>query len=536
MEADSLQKRVKKLGELLIASQLITPEQLSEARRLQDQSGERLGSLLVSLDYLESDVLVELLGQQFGLPAANLFKADIPAGVLAILPLDKMKKYQALPVGGDATKVRLAMSNPNDIAALRELQFILGMSIQPLVTPAFQLEAALQRLSSTPGTPAQGLHGADLARNFRKKGRSDVLPALHELFVQLLDKGVSDLLLVAGTPPSIKKNNEVVRLPGPLLTPKQVGEYARAMMTEAQFERFRQHKEIEFSLTLPDRGRFRVNIFKQRNSLSVAARHIVDEIPTLAKLGLPPWLEEYALRAQGLILITGPTGHGKTTTMAALIDIINSKARKNVITIEDPIEYLHRHKQSNINQREVGADTDSFSQALKMVLREAPDVIVIGEMRDPETFAIALQAADTGHLVLSCIHSNNAVMAINRIIDVFPPDQQHQIRVQLADNMLLILNQRLLARKDGRGQILALEKLSSSYRVRNLIREGKAHHIRSLLQQTTEDFQSLDLSLAQLVNEGLVSYDMALQYAQDSKYFQTLARAGPGRGPESTAS
>lgn len=536
MEAESLQKRVKKLGELLLASQLITQEQLSEARRLQDQSGERLGSLLVSLDYLEPEVLVELLGKQFGLPAANLFKADIPAGVLAILPLEKMKKYQVLPLGGNASKVRLAMANPNDIAALRELQFILGMSIQPLVTPAFQLEAALQSLSSTPGAMTRGLHGADLARGFRKKGRSEVLPELNELFAQLLDKGVSDLLLVAGTPPSLKKNNEVVRLPGPILTPKQVGDYARAMMTEAQFQRFRQHKEIEFSLTLPERGRFRVNIFKQRNSLSVAARHIVDEIPTLAKLGLPPWLEEFALRPQGLILLTGPTGHGKTTTLAALVDIINSKARKNVITIEDPIEYLHRHKQSNINQREVGADTDSFSQALKMVLREAPDVIVIGEMRDPETFAIALQAADTGHLVLSCIHSNNAVMAINRIIDIFPPDQQHQIRVQLADNMLLILNQRLLPRKDGQGQVLALEKLSSSYRVRNLIREGKVHHIRSLLQQSAEDFQSLDLSLAQLVNEGLVGYDMALQYAQDSKYFQSLARGGPSRGPEFTGS
>lgn len=205
MESDSLQKRVKKLGELLLASQLITPEQLSEARRLQDQSGGRFGSLLVSLDYLEPDVLVELLGKQFGLPAANLFKADIPAGVLAILPLEKMKKYQAMPVGGDTTRVRLAMVNPNDIAALRELQFILGMSIQPLVTPAFQLEAALQSLSSTPGAATQGLHGADLARNFRKKGRSEVLPALQELFVQLLDEGVSDLLLVAGTPPSLKK-------------------------------------------------------------------------------------------------------------------------------------------------------------------------------------------------------------------------------------------------------------------------------------------------------------------------------------------
>lgn len=532
MESDSLQRRVKKLGELLLASQLITQEQLNEARRLQDQSGERLGSLLVSLDYLDVDTLVEQLGRQYGLPAANLFKSNIPAGVLAILPLDKMKKYKALPVGGDATKVRLAMADPNDMAALRELQFILGMSIQPLVTPAFQLEAAFKSLGTSPEPITQELRGAELASSFSKKRRSDVLPDLNELFIHLLDGGVSDLLLVAGTAPSIKRNNEVVRLPGPILTPKQVGDYARAMMTDSQFERFRQRKEIEFSLTLPDKGRFRVNIYKQRNSLSVAARHIVDEIPTLAKLGLPPWLEEFPLRAQGLILITGPTGHGKTTTMAALVDIINSKARKNVITIEDPIEYLHRHKQSNINQREVGVDTDTFSQALKMVLREAPDVIVIGEMRDPESFAIALQAADTGHLVLSCIHSNNAVMAINRIIDVFPPEQQHQIRVQLADNMLLILNQRLLARKDGRGQILALEKLSSSYRVRNLIREGKAHHIRSLLQQSAEDFQSLDMSLAQLVNEGLVAYDMALQYAQDSKYFQTMARGGPGRGAD----
>jgi twitching motility protein PilT len=211
-----------------------------------------------------------------------------------------------------------------------------------------------------------------------------------------------------------------------------------------------------------------------------------------------------------------------------MVDIINSKRRRNIITIEDPIEYLHRHKESNVNQREVGLDTRSFHEGLRHVFREAPDVIMIGEMRDRESIAIALEAADTGHLVMSSMHANNAVMAINRIVDVFPAESQQQVRVQLADNLLLVLNQRLVERKDGQGRLLAFEKLANSYRVANLLREGKEHQIRAQLQSGAEEFSSLDSHLAQLVRSGKITRDTALHYCQDSKVLQDLLTR-PGR-------
>ena len=347
-------------------------------------------------------------------------------------------------------------------------------------------------------------------------------PDIWPLCGTLAQSHASDLLLVPGAPPSIKQHNEVVRLDCPFLTPQQTAKYAQELMTDAQWTQFSQDKALDFAITHPDYGRFRINVYRQRSSISIAIRHIIEEIPALPALGLPEWLESFALKSQGLILVTGPNGHGKTTTLAAMVDIINEKRRRNIITIEDPIEYLHRHKESNVNQREVGLDTRSFHEGLRHIFREAPDVIMIGEMRDRESIAIALEAADTGHLVMSSMHANNAVMAINRIVDVFPAESQQQIRVQLADNLLLVLNQRLVERKDGQGRTLAYEKLASSYRVSNLIREGKEHQIRSLLQSGAEEFASLDTHLALLVRSGRVTRETALHYCQDSKVLQEL--------------
>lgn len=513
----------KKIGEILVAYQLITEKQLGKALKIQSQKGGHLGSVLVELGYLKIEDLVDLLGRQFGLPTANLYALEIEPEVLSLLPLTKMKEYEVLPITAGAKSVFLAMVNPNNLNAIKDVEFIIGKSVQPVVMPALQVLSALKYLESKGGNQTETLKGSDIEVFAGQAKHNFEATELKDLFRMLVEEEASDLLLSAGVPPCLKKNNELVRVSSNFLTPDDTMLFACELMTENQLEEFAKLMELDFAYTYPDIGRFRVNIYLQRHSLSLAVRHINEAIPSLEELGLPSWLEDYALRTQGLILITGPTGHGKTTTMAALLDLINRNRRCNIITIEDPIEYLHKHKSSNVNQREVGPDTGSFHEGLRHVFRQAPDVIVIGEMRDPESFAIALQAAETGHLVISTMHSNNSTSAIERIIDVFPPQQQQQIRVQLAESFLVVLNQRLVPRANGKGLILACEKLIGSVRSRNLIREGKTHQIRSMLQQSAEDYESIDIALSRLFRERSISLESGLKFCDNAVYFKQLA-------------
>ncbi len=526
-------KESLRLGELLLAHKIINMTQLEDARKVQGQEGHKLGSTLVELNYLSVDDLVKALGMQCGVPAANLFKLDISPAMLNLLPLETMKKHQVLPLDVSSQKISMGMTNPSDIETLKELQFVLGKSIKPVVVPSFQLTAALALIEKQGARPTRAITGAEMAGSFPQKKSSTSIPDLLDLFEQLVTRKASDLLLVAGAPPSLKINNELVRLSLPTMTPLTVKDYARRMMNDYHWDKFHLTNEADFAYMLPDQGRFRVNAYRQRNSISLVIRHIVEEIPTISSLGLPKSFENYALKTQGIVLITGPNGHGKTTSMSALVDLINSRQKKNIITIEDPIEYLHDHKASNVNQREVGVDTHSFSEGLRRIFREAPDVIVIGEMRDPESFAIALQAADSGHLVISCMHANNAVMAVNRIIDIFPPEQQHQVRIQLADNFIGIINQRLVTSKDGKSRVLAYEKLESTQRTKILIKEGKENQIRNLLQQSMDEFWSLDVSLAQHCRDQKITMEAALQYCQEPHFFRELVSRGvtPTRPP-----
>jgi twitching motility protein PilT len=437
-----------------------------------------------------------------------------------------MKDYKVLPLAIGDRSVTLAMVNPYDITSIGDLEFILERSIQPVVVLYFQMVAALKHIEEKGGRLEKPLSGKELEGKIGYKHVGVDIVDLKNLFRRITDENASDLLLTAGIPPCLKKDNEVKRLSATLLTPQQVNAYANELMSVEQKEEFKRSKEMDFACTFQDIGRFRINIYRQRGSVSVAIRPVVEIIPSAKELGLPPWIEEYALKTQGLILITGPVGHGKTTTLAAMVDIINTKRKCNIITIEDPIEYLHKHKASNVNQREVGMDTDSFHEGLRHIFRQAPDVMVIGEMRDMESFAIALQAADTGHLVMSTLHSHTATSAIERIIDIFPPQQQQQIRVQLAENFILILNQRLVQLKKGTGRILAYERLVNSYRVKNMIREAKTRQIRSILQQSTEDFLSIDHTLAKLCIEGKITQEAGLKFSDNPDFYNELIRRG----------
>ncbi|MGI9953183.1 type IV pilus twitching motility protein PilT [Moorellaceae bacterium AZ2] len=315
----------------------------------------------------------------------------------------------------------------------------------------------------------------------------------------------SDVHLTVGLPPVFRRHGRLeVQEAWPPLT-AAVMETLVQQILGPRWEEFIQRKELDLAYSIPGLGRFRVNVFYQRGSMGAAIRLVGSVIRTLDELGLPPVVGDLADQPHGLILVTGPTGSGKSTTLAAMIDRINERRACHIITLEDPIEYLHHHKRSIVNQREIGIDSPSFASALRAALRQDPDVILVGEMRDLETIATAITAAETGHLVLATLHTGSAVQSIDRIIDVFPPHQQPQVRIQLADVLVGVVTQQLLPRADGRGRVAAVEILIATPAVRNLIREGKTHQIVSLMQTGGRfGMQTMEMAVKQLESKGII--------------------------------
>jgi len=343
---------------------------------------------------------------------------------------------------------------------------------------------------------------------------------IKELLIKAKEKDASDLHLNVGIPPVLRINGKLTRLDLPELTPEITHEMIYSILSEKQKAGFEKFGEYDLSYELINISRFRVNIFKHRRGEGAAFRLIPEKIKTLSQLGLPSMLSDFTEKDRGLVLVTGPTGSGKSTTLAALVDIINKNRYDNIITIEDPIEFIHSHKNCLVSQREIGSHTTSFASALRNALREDPDVILVGEMRDLETISMALTAAETGHLVFSTLHTISAAETIERIIDVFPPHQQNQVRMQLAGSLLGVVAQTLLPILDEKGRIPALEIMLANPAVKNLIREGKAYQIASTIQISKKDgMQSLDQSLKDLLMEGKISQEDALKKAIDKKAF-----------------
>lgn len=522
MEKEARKQAKARFGEILLEHGIITPEQLKNALKMQAQIGGLLGSILETMGYLDENTLVNFLGRQFNMPSFNLFEVNIEPEVLNLLPFSKVKAFKILPVKESQGKVTLAMVNPNDIGALQDVEFGLSQHVERAVAPFYQMEMAIAYFEKN-GYGDRAFDGSRMREKNLMVEISDI-PDVLALLKITLDRKASDLLITAGVPPTIRVDSDIERLKMSAVTPEKAKELAHHILNEEQRKVFEDKNEIDLAISLDEHARFRVNIYKQRNSVSIAARLLEDNIPSLKELSLPAWLSEFALREQGLILITGPSGHGKTTTMASLIDIINSNRRSNIITIEDPIEYFHNHKKSNINQREIGEDTESFAKGLRHIFRQDPDVIVIGEMRDYESISIALTAAETGHLVLSTMHTLNTTTAIDRIVDIFPANQQNQVRLQFADAFLLVVAQRLVPKKGGKGLVVALEKLVNSLRIRNIIRENKTHSIRAMFQAGTDDYMSIDLDLARLCLDNKISFEDGLKYADNLKYYQDMVK------------
>ncbi|MEG0258624.1 MAG: type IV pilus twitching motility protein PilT [Lysinibacillus sp.] len=333
---------------------------------------------------------------------------------------------------------------------------------------------------------------------------------IEELLTRSFEMKASDLHLTKGIPPVYRINGQLEHYGSEGLTSEELQSMVKAMLPAHKLQEFEEKGETDFNYSLPGKCRFRVNAYHQRNEVTIAARLIEAKIPSIESLNMPEVLYQLAEKPQGLILVTGPTGSGKSTTLAAMIDYINETKAKHIITLEDPIEYLHTHKKSVINQREVGVDTQSFANGLRASLRQDPDIILVGEMRDFETISTAITAAETGHLVMATLHTSSAATTIDRIIDVFPPHQQGQIRVQLANVLVGIISQRLFVRKDAKGRIAATEILVQAPSISNLIRNEKIHQIPSVMQTSRAlGMHTLETSMQQLISTGKISLEDA---------------------------
>jgi twitching motility protein PilT len=356
---------------------------------------------------------------------------------------------------------------------------------------------------------------------------------LHQLLKAMVEKGASDLHVTTGSPPQLRIDGKLVPLKTPPLSPVDTKQLCYSILTDAQKHKFEEDSELDLSFGVKGLSRFRANVFMQRGAVAGAFRTIPFKILTFAELGLPPIVTELAKKPRGLILVTGPTGSGKSTTLASIIDKINTDRHEHIITIEDPIEYLHPHKNCLVNQREVGADTTSFKKALKYILRQDPDVVLIGEMRDLETVEAALVISETGHLAFATLHTNSAVQTINRILDVFPPYQQPQVRAQLSFVLEGVLTQNLLPRAGGPGRVLIIEVMVPNPAIRNLIREDKVHQVYSQMQvgQTKFGMQTFNQSLAAAYGKRLITLEEAMGRSSDPDELKNMLSTGAMRAP-----
>jgi twitching motility protein PilT len=352
-----------------------------------------------------------------------------------------------------------------------------------------------------------------------------------DLLVQLVEHGASDLHLTAGVPPTLRVHGRLLRLDYKPLTPEDVRSLAFSMIREDQRKKFELERELDFGYSQKGIGRFRCNLGFQRESVYMTMRAISEKIPSMEELLLPAIMKEVIMLPRGLCLVTGPTGSGKSTSLASMLNVINESKDLHIVTMEDPIEYVHQHKRCNVNQREIGSDTLSFAGALKRVLRQDPDVILVGEMRDLETISTAITAAETGHLVFATLHTNNAPLTIDRIVDVFPSEQQDQIRAQLANSLQCIMSQQLLPLAEGGGRVASFEVMLNIPAIRNLIREKKEFQIHSVMMTHSKlGMQTMDQNLRDRYIDRLITLEVAMAHAGNVGNLQRLISAAAAEG------
>jgi twitching motility protein PilT len=527
------------LGNILVNQGVIDASQLQQAEAYAQNNDSTLARTLVELGLAQETDLVRALAVALHLEYVDL-EADRPdESAAALLDPARVRDLNALPVkfSPDGNGLVVAISDPAQRAVADQLQAELGQPVTLAMTTKKMLAAAIDHLASNgesaPAPKSRPLTladdgGPDLEPAAKVRSEEATSLELDELLLDLLERGGSDLHLTAGVPPTVRVNGDLEPLESfPKMLPDELQKLLYGIMTQKQREQFENELELDLSYSIPGKSRFRVNVFQQRDALGAVMRVIPFEILPLEKLGIPEQVANFAYLPRGFVLVTGPTGSGKSTTLASIIDLINRNRPAHIMTVEDPIEFLHQHKRSVVNQREVGTDTHGFNQALKHVLRQDPDVILVGEMRDLETIQIALTAAETGHLVFGTLHTQDAPQTIDRIIDVFPPHQQEQIRVMLSGALKGVVCQTLLKTADGQGRAAAVEIMIATSAVKNLIREGKTHQIYSSIQAgASHGMVAMDQTLADLVKSGRVTYEAALEKCANPKEFERLAGRG----------
>ncbi len=503
------------LTDRLLAETAVSAEQLYAARQRAQREGVSFLGVLAEEVPAEVTAVVRVAAAHLGLPYVQDPAAHADPAALHLVSVPLLRSLQVLPLQVAETPngqhLLVAASEPEKFDRVRkELSDVTGLQVTVALAPSGALQAALD-VAVGGRSDAVSVPPGDVSPGARPP--FDIDEALREMVAA----GASDLHLTVGLAPTIRRHGELAALERfGVLGPGAVWELIEGLLADYHLERFAQEWELDTAYDVPGLSRFRLNVFRQRGEVAATLRAIPSQIPSLGQLGIPPAVEQFSSLPNGLVLVTGTSGAGKTTTLAAMIGAINAQRAGHILTVEDPIEFVHPNRRGMVNQREVGEDTRSFADALKHALRQDPDVILVGETRDLETISMALTAAETGHLVFATMHTQSAPQTVERIVDVFPPNQQEQVRIQLAGTLRGVVSQQLLRRADGAGRVAGVEVLVGTPAVRNLIREGKTHQLQSVMQAGRQEGMVLmDQMLAGFVSQGVVSFDHALERATD---------------------
>lgn len=513
---------VRQLGQALVDRSVLTPEEFEAALLAAQTAGVPAAVHLIESGRVSRPEALAAVASRLGIEFVDLDDAVPEQMALQRLSRESARAEMALPLRIEDGSLVIATDDPLDLGRRERLTRAARSDVTLVLTSRSTLVRAIEAAYEPGRQPIIAPAPPGPAPESATRVESGY--HVNDLLAELIDRGGSDLHLAAGSPPQIRINGDLQPIGDyERLLPAQIRSLTYAILSGKQREEFEENLELDFSHPVPGKGRFRINLFHQRGSVGAVMRAIPSSIPTIEDLGLPPVVRDLAEMRRGLVLVTGITGSGKSTTLAAMIDAINSSRSVHIMTVEDPIEFMHHHKMSLVNQRELGGDTRTFAEALRRALRQDPDVILVGEMRDLETMATALTAAETGHLVLATLHTKDAPGSVERIVDVFPPHQQQQIRVQLAESLQGVISQQLLPTADAKGRVAAVEILVGIPAVRNLIREGKGHQLRSVMQTGGKHgMQTMDADLVRLVRSGKVDPTVATNRAYNPDEFTNL--------------